>query len=364
MKKIRVNLDKKVTSTYEICIGYDVLDRIGLLIAKNMPARHYVIITDFNISAIYGGLLLERLRGMSLSADIVDFPAGEDAKNIATAIGIVERLMRLGADRKSALLALGGGVVGDMTGFIASTFMRSVPYIQIPTTLMAQVDSSIGGKTAIDLPEGKNLLGTFYQPKGVYIDVKFLDTLPEEEMSNGLAEVIKYGVIDNVEVFNFLEGNIEAIRGRDRVVIEEMIASACRIKKGIVEIDEKEMGIRRVLNFGHTIGHAIEAESNYTISHGAAVSMGMVAASRISESMYDFPYRDCERIERLLETAGLPSRIPQTITTDGIMARLKADKKKEGDTINFVLLKKMGMPFINGGVPVSILRETAEALKE
>lgn len=364
MKTIRVNLDKKVVSTYEICIGQDVLDRIGLFIIKNMPALHYIIITDFNISALYGKLLLERLRGMSLPADIIDFPAGEDAKNIGTAIDIVERLIRLGADRKSALLALGGGVVGDMTGFIASTFMRSVPYIQIPTTLMAQVDSGIGGKTAIDLPAGKNLLGTFYQPKGVYVDVKFLDTLPEEEMSSGLAEVIKYGVIDNVEVFNFLEKNIKAIKRRDRGVLEEMIENACRIKKAIVEIDEKELGIRRVLNFGHTVGHAIEAESHYTIPHGAAVSLGMVAALRISGRMHDFPYGDRERIESLLKSAGLFRSIPRTITTDGIMTRLRVDKKKEGDTIHFVLLKKMGMPFINGGVPESILRETVEGLKK
>jgi 3-dehydroquinate synthase len=273
-------------------------------------------------------------------------------------------LIKLGADRKSALLALGGGVVGDVTGFIASTFMRSIPYIQIPTTLVAQVDSSIGGKTAIDLPEGKNLLGTFYQPKGVFIDVKFLDTLPEEELSSGLAEAIKYGVIDSVEVFNFLERNIDAIKERDRDLLEEMIGNACRIKKGIVEIDEKEMGMRRVLNFGHTIGHAIEAESNFTISHGAAVSIGMVAAVRISEIMHGFPKRDGERIERLLESAGLSCRIPQTITTDGIMARLRADKKKEGDRINFVLLKKMGMPFINGGVPEAVLRETVEEMKK
>jgi 3-dehydroquinate synthase len=364
MKRIKVNLDKKVASSYEIWIGYDVLDRIGLLIAKHMPALHYIVITDINVSAIYGKMLLDRLRGMALPADIIEFPAGENAKSIGTTVAIVERLIKLGVDRKSALLALGGGVVGDVTGFIASTFMRSIPYIQLPTTLVAQVDSSIGGKTAIDLPEGKNLLGTFYQPRGVFIDVKFLDTLPEKEMSSGLAEAIKYGVIDNVEVFNFLERNIEAIKERDRNVLEEMIENACRIKKGIVEIDEKELGMRRVLNFGHTIGHAIEAESNFTISHGDAVSLGMVAAARISESMHDFPQRDRERIEQLLESAGLSCRIPQTLATDGIMARLRVDKKKEGDRIHFVLLKKMGMPFINGGVPEAILCETVEEMKK
>jgi 3-dehydroquinate synthase len=364
MKKIKVNLDKKVSSSYEICIGNELMDRIGMLIVRNMPALHYFIITDVNVSAMYGGSLLDRLRGMSLSADIIDFPAGENAKNIGTTIAIVERLLKLGADRKSALLALGGGVVGDMTGFIASTFMRSVPYIQIPTTLMAQVDSSIGGKTAIDLPEGKNLLGTFYQPRGVFIDMKFLNTLPDEDIRNGLAEVIKYGIIDDVAFFNFLEENMRAIKERDREVLEKIVQNSCRIKKGIVEIDEKELGLRRVLNFGHTIGHAIEAESNFTISHGVAVSLGMAAAARISERLYDLPEGDRERIEHLLESAGLSCRIPQTITTDGIITRLRADKKKEGDTIHFVLLKKMGMPFINGGVPESVLRETVEGMKK
>jgi 3-dehydroquinate synthase len=364
MKKIKVNLDKKVSSSYEICIGNELMDRIGMLIVRSMPALHYIIITDVNVSAMYGDSLLDRLRGMSLSADIIDFPAGENAKNVSTALAVVERLLKLGADRKSALLALGGGVVGDMTGFIASTFMRSVPYIQIPTTLMAQVDSSIGGKTAIDLPEGKNLLGTFYQPRGVFIDVKFLDTLPDEDIRNGLAEVIKYGIIDDVAFFNFLEENMRAIKERDREVLEKIVQNSCRIKKEIVEIDERELGLRRVLNFGHTIGHAIEAESNYTVSHGAAVSLGMVAAVRISEKVYDLPGADRKRIEHLLEGMGLASSIPQTITTDGIMARLRVDKKKEGDMINLVLLKRMGMPFINGGVPESVLRETVEGLKK
>jgi 3-dehydroquinate synthase len=362
MKKMKVNLDKKMSASYEICIGYDILDRIGLVIAKNLPALYYIVITDSNVSSLHGGSLLERLRRMKLPVDMMEFPAGEESKNIGTALAIVERLLKLGADRKSALLALGGGVVGDMTGFIASTFMRSLPYIQIPTTLMAQVDSSIGGKTAIDLPEGKNLLGTFYQPKSVFIDVKFLDTLPDEEFNNGLMEVIKYGIIDDTEFFRFLEEHMKAIKRRDSGLLEKIIENSCRIKKGIVEIDERENGLRRVLNFGHTIGHAIEAESAYTVSHGTAVSLGMIAAVRISEKLYDLPGEDRERIEHLIEAVGLPRHIPQTITTDGILSRLKADKKKEGNMIRFVLLKKIGMPFVNGGVPEAVLRETVEGL--
>jgi 3-dehydroquinate synthase len=362
MKKMKVNLDKKMSASYEICIGYDILDRLGLIIAKNLPALRYIVITDSNVLSLHGGSLMERLRGMKLPTDIIEFPAGENSKNVGTTVAIVERLLKLGADRKSALLALGGGVVGDMTGFIASTFMRSVPYIQIPTTLMAQVDSSIGGKTAIDLPLGKNLLGTFYQPKSVFIDVKFLDTLPDEEFNNGLMEVIKYGIIDDNEFFCFLEENMKAIKRRDSGILEKIIENSCRIKKGIVEIDEREKGLRRVLNFGHTIGHAIEAESGYSVSHGAAVSLGMVAAVRISEKLYDLPGKDRERIEHLIGMVGLPRHIPQTITSDGILSRLKSDKKKEGNMIHFVLLKKIGMPFVNGGVPEAVLRETVEGL--
>lgn len=364
MKKIKVNLDKRISSSYEICIGYDILDRIGLIIAKNVPARHYVVITDSNVSTLYGQPLLNRLRGMGLSADMVDFPAGEKSKNVGTTLAIVERLIELGTDRSSALLALGGGVVGDMTGFIASTFMRSIPYINIPTTLMAQVDSSIGGKTAIDLREGKNLLGTFYQPKGVFIDVKFLDTLPETEFYNGLAEVIKYGIIEDVELFHFLEEHISDIKGRDYGVLVKIIESSCRIKKGIVEIDERDNGLRRILNFGHTIGHAVEAESAYTVSHGIAVSLGMAAAVRISEKLHSFPSEERNRIENLMDSLELPLRIPQSVSTDGILSKLKMDKKKEGNMIHFVLLKKMGMPFINGGVPESVLRETLEGLRK
>ncbi|MEN6319100.1 MAG: 3-dehydroquinate synthase [Syntrophaceae bacterium] len=364
MKKIKVNLDKKMSLSHEICIGYDILDRMVLIVAKTLPALHHIIITDSNVSSIYGEPLLERMIKMGLKADMIEFPAGEESKNIKTTLDIVGRLLKLGADRKSALIALGGGVVGDITGFIASMYMRSLPYVQIPTTLVAQVDSSIGGKTAIDLPEGKNLLGAFYQPKGVFIDVKFLDTLPEVEFNNGLAEVIKCGIIDDEKFFHYLEEHVDAVKEQDHSILVKLVENSCRIKKGIVEIDERENGLRRVLNFGHTIGHAIEAESHYTVSHGNAVSLGMIAAIRISAKMYELPTEDQKRIERLIEVAGLPIRIPQQISTEGILSRLKTDKKKEGDIIHFVLLKKIGMPFINGGVPESILWKTVEELKK
>ncbi|MEI8172214.1 MAG: 3-dehydroquinate synthase [Deltaproteobacteria bacterium] len=363
MKKIKVNLDKKLSSSHDICIGHDILDRMGLIIAKNHPASRYIVITDSNVSALHGESLLNKLKGIGLSADMIEFPAGEASKNISTVLGVVERMLKIGADRNSTLLALGGGVVGDITGMIASLYMRSIPYIQIPTTLMAQVDSSIGGKTAIDLPEGKNLLGTFHQPRGIFIDLKLLETLSDNEFNNGLMEVIKYGIIEDAGFFRFLEENMGRIRKRHDDVLEKIVESSCKIKKGIVEIDEKEQGLRRVLNFGHTIGHALEAASGYGISHGEAVAMGTVTAVKISERLHDLPAEDVVRIEHLIKAAGLPGRIPQAVATEEILARLKMDKKKRGDTVHFVLLKKIGMPFINGGVQEQALRDAVEEMK-
>jgi len=364
MNRITVHLDKKTSASYEIYVGEDIVDRMGLIIANNNWVSRYIIITDSNVSTLHGEKALATLREMDLNVEMIDFPPGEASKSIQTSLGIVDRMIDLGADRTSGLIALGGGVVGDITGFIASIYMRGIPYVQVPTTLLAQVDSSVGGKTGIDIPQGKNMLGTFYQPKGVFIDLAFLKTLSPREFGTGLVEIVKYGIIDDPELFNFLEAEAEAIRNRDMNLLEEIIARSCRIKKGIVEIDEMEKGVRRILNFGHTIGHAIEAESGYTISHGEAISMGMVASTIISERLKYLPSGDRERIVSLVRAMGLHDRIPKNLSLDGILSRIKRDKKKEGDTIHFVLLKKIGIPFISGGVAESLIGETVEALKE
>ena len=364
MNRIKVNLDKRTAASYEIYIGEDILDRMGLIIARNSWASRYFIITDSNVSTPHGERVHATLRDMELKVDMIDFPAGEASKNFQTNLHIVDRMLDLGADRTSALIALGGGVVGDITGFIASIYMRGIPYIQVPTTLLAQVDSSIGGKTGIDLPEGKNILGTFYQPKGVFIDLAFLKTLTPREFGSGLAEIVKYGIIDDPELFSSLEVQAEAIRNRDMSLLEKIIGRSCRIKKGIVEIDEMEKGIRRILNFGHTIGHAIEAESGYSISHGDAVSMGMVASTIISERLKYLRSGDRERIISLIRAIGLPDRIPKTLSPGGILSRIKRDKKKEEDTIHFVLVKKIGIPFVNGGVPEGLIGEIIGALEK
>ena len=364
MNKLKVNLDKRSTASYEICIGRDFLDRMGLLMAKGNWGGRYIIVTDSTVAALHGERVLSTLRQMNLTVDLIDFPAGESSKNMTTCLALAERLMDLGADRTSALVALGGGVVGDITGFVASIFMRGIPYIQVPTTLLAQVDSSIGGKTGVDLPSGKNLLGTFHQPKAVFIDLAFLDTLPPAEFENGLAEIAKCGAIEDEDLLKILETETEAVRNRDTAVLERIVTKACRIKKGIVEIDETEKGLRRILNFGHTIGHAVEAESAYTMPHGYAVSIGMVAAVRLAEALDYLPAEDGLRIENLIGKLGLPTRIPGLLETDGILGRIKKDKKKKGDSVPFVLLKKIGMPFVHENIDEGLIRKTIEGLKK
>jgi len=362
MNRIKVHLEKKQSRSYDIYIGQDILDRTGLLLVKNTWAGRYIIVADANVRTLHGNRVLETLRAMGLQTDLISFPAGERSKTMDGMLDVVEQLSKLGADRATGLIALGGGVVGDLTGFVASIYMRGIPCVQIPTTLLAQVDSSIGGKTGVDLPAGKNLLGTFHQPKAVFIDLAFLETLSPREFGNGLAEIVKCGVIDDTELLDSLEREIGTLRG-DRRILERVIARVCRIKKGIVEIDETEKGLRRILNFGHTVGHAVEAESGYALSHGEAVAIGMTAAALLSEKMKYLPAEDRERITSLIRAAGLPDRIPPELSTEGILSRMKLDKKKEGHTIHFVLLKKPGMPFVNGGVPETLVREVVEEMK-
>jgi 3-dehydroquinate synthase len=334
------------------------------MIAKNNGAQRHIVITDSTVSALHGDSVLDILRKMNLTIDLIEFPAGEASKNMDTILTVAEQLIELGADRSSALIALGGGVTGDIVGFIASIYMRSIPYIQVPTTLVAQVDSSIGGKTGIDLTEGKNLLGTFYQPKGVFIDLQFLDTLPDHEFTNGLAEIVKYGIIDDVTLFDLLENHTEDIKNRDMTLLKRIVKQSCTIKRGIVEIDEKDVGIRRILNFGHTIGHAVEAESGYAVSHGNAVSVGMIAAARICQKLDYLPSADRKRIETLIRALDLLDYIPESISTKGILSRIATDKKKKGNAVHFVLLKKIGVPFINGSVADTIIHDTIEELRK
>jgi 3-dehydroquinate synthase len=363
MNKLKVNLDRKIGNSYEIHIGEKILDRMGLILAKNNWAQRVIIVTDTHIDALHGESVEAALKKTDLCVDRITVPPGEAAKEMRTVLSVVEKLIALGADRSTALIALGGGVIGDLTGFTASIFMRGIPVIQIPTTLLAQVDSSIGGKTGVDTDAGKNILGTFHQPKGVFIDLSFLQTLPEEQLRSGLAEVIKYGVIEAPELLDAIEAAAAAAGGlRESAFLERIITTACRIKKGIVELDEWDRGLRRILNFGHTVGHAVEAASAYSLSHGEAVAIGMVAAAILSEQLHHLSADDRRRIVSVIRAVGLPDRIPGNLDLVEIGSRIARDKKKKGETVHFVLLKKLGVPIVNGGIPEKMMKKMLEGL--
>lgn len=364
MRSLKVNLDKKCKSSYEIIIGGDILDRMVLLMAKNHPAGCHIVITDDGVGPLYGKKMVDGLKDVGLNASLLKFSAGESSKNMKTVVELAGKLMEAGADRETMLLALGGGVVGDVVGFVASIFMRGVPYIQVPTTLVAQVDSAIGGKTGVDLPFGKNLLGTFYQPRVVFVSLNFLNTLPDKEFENGLAEIIKYGAIEEERILETLETNMEAVKAKDAKVMLSLVESCCRIKKAIVEIDEKEHGLRRILNFGHTVGHALETVSKYKMTHGEGVALGMIAAARVSERMGYLKKEEAHRLEKVIAQAGLPVHIPKAFGTEDILGQLSRDKKKKGDTVRFVLLKKIGMPFISGGTEPKVIAAVIEEMKK
>ncbi|MFZ4440179.1 MAG: 3-dehydroquinate synthase [Syntrophales bacterium] len=362
MNQMRANVGK-ADHSYKIYIGEEILDHVGMTLAKDGRAKRHVIVTDTRIDALHGERVQAALEKMDLRVERITVPPGEEAKGIETVLTVTERLTALGADRQTILIALGGGVIGDLTGFAGSIYLRGIPVIQIPTTLLAQVDSSIGGKTGVDTAAGKNLLGTFKQPKAVFIDIAFLRTLPDEIFRSGLAEVIKYGVIKSPGLLDELERAVASGDLREAAFLERIIATACRIKKEIVELDERDHGLRRILNFGHTVGHAVEAASGYALSHGESVAIGMVAAARLSGKLYGLPAGDAERIAAIIRSVGLPDRIPAEMDLEDILSRLSLDKKKEGGTIHFVMIRKLGTPFVNGGIPEEILRDTLKGLK-
>jgi 3-dehydroquinate synthase len=352
MKELTVGLDER---SYPIIVKQGLLDEIGNELQRNPFAKRYAIIADDHVAALFGERLLSSLTNNSIDAEMITFVRGEESKNIATVADLCSRLARSGFDRKDGLLALGGGVTGDITGFVAASYMRSIPFAQIPTTLLAQVDSSVGGKTGVDIPEGKNLVGAFYQPKAVFIDSKVLLELPESELLNGLAEVIKYGVIYDRDFFQFLETNRKDILALDLLVLDDVIARCCKIKAAVVEADEKESDFRRILNFGHTIGHAAEAVSGYKLVHGSAVAMGMVAAAELAVLKGIFDEREKERLKILINKFGLPATIPPEYDRAKIQEYLLADKKTIGGKVFFVLPTTIGKVIITDEVEAELI---------
>jgi 3-dehydroquinate synthase len=349
-------------SPYEILIGEGLLARAGELAAKVVPPCRCAIVTDDVVAPLHGELLGAALRLAGFEVSQLTVPAGEASKSMASAAGLCERLIGLGLDRKSALFALGGGVIGDLAGFVASIHYRGIPVIQIPTTVVAQVDSSVGGKTGVNSPLGKNLIGTFHQPRLVLADTTLLATLPERIFREGLAEVIKHAVIADAAMLDILP-HTHAAYGAD---LPALIARNVGIKARIVAGDEFETkGSRALLNFGHTIGHAIESVAGYgTLSHGECVAIGMIAALDLSVRLAGLPRDQADRVARVIGACGLPDALSDDLSVEKILAALQRDKKFSAGAIRFVLTGQLGSAFVSDKVTLPQVTESIERLRE
>jgi 3-dehydroquinate synthase len=336
--------------SYPIFIEDGIMATVGADLAGRHIAKRFAVIADDNVARLYGSTLMRSLSDAGIAAELLTFPQGEASKNLQVFGELASRLAQLGVDRKDGLIALGGGVTGDLTGFLAASYLRGIPFVQVPTTLLSQVDSSVGGKTGVDIPEGKNLVGAFYQPKAVYIDTAVLTTLPLSELLGGLAEVIKYGVIRDFDFFVFLERHLDQILCLEQKSIQEMIFTCCRIKAEVVAADEREADLRRILNFGHTIGHAVEAASDYAIIHGMAVAIGMVAALRLAVACELCKKSDAGRVAALINAYGLPTEIPADLDRERIKKYLLTDKKSVAGSVFYVLPTAIGQVVITNEV--------------
>ncbi|MCF7791754.1 MAG: 3-dehydroquinate synthase [Victivallales bacterium] len=340
MENVTIDLGNRA---YQILIKPGILSTASRLLSSFVKNKNCFVISDSNVFTLYGERILNQLKKAG-AANVYKytFPPGEQSKNINTLKAVYDSMAEAGITRDSAVIALGGGVPGDLAGFAAATFMRGIDYIQVPTTLLSMVDSSVGGKTGVDLSAGKNLVGAFWQPKLVLIDTNTLDTLPQRELKSGLAEVIKYGVILDKELFSFIDLNIEKILSTDLSVYEKIISECCKLKGEVVIEDEHEKNLRAVLNFGHTFGHAIEAVTNYEkYTHGEAVAIGMLMAAKTGEMLKCFSPDENRKLYSVISKIGLPVKAEGVCVKEIYNAMFK-DKKVKSGKINFIIPEKIG----------------------
>lgn len=335
---------------YDIEIGPGTLKQLDVA-QWPLTARQFLVVSDSNVAPLYLDALRARLLDSGCEVASHVFPAGESAKTLHTFEQITDALAEMGARRDACIVALGGGVVGDMAGFAAACWMRGIDFLQIPTSLLAMVDSSVGGKTGIDTPAGKNLLGAFHFPRAVLIDPDLLSTLPPRERSAGFAEVVKYGAIGDAAFFSWLEQNTQPLKALAPAEISRAVADCCRMKADIVERDPYERGERALLNFGHTFGHAIEASQGFGgLNHGEAVAVGMCCAARLSERHCNAPPADSERLVALLKQFELPTRLPEGLRPEELVSRMRLDKKADKDGLRFVLWDGIGRARVVTGI--------------
>jgi 3-dehydroquinate synthase len=349
------------SGSYRIYVAPGLLGGAGGWLAR-LGYRRAAIVTDESVPGQHVTAVLRGLEGAGIASTLLRIPAGEEAKGLAQLARLYAGFVAAGLDRGSVVLALGGGVVGDLAGFAAATFLRGIPLVQLPTTLLAQVDSSVGGKVGVNLPQGKNLVGAFHQPRLVLADVAALATLPSREFRSGLAEVVKYAVIADPGLFDLLERDAQRLAPGATGRLAPLVARCCRIKAQVVGLDERELGWRAILNFGHTLGHALEAAAGYgTLTHGEAVAIGMAAAARLSHARGLCPRADVERLLKLLGALGLPVRSP--VPPDQVLPYLAVDKKGRGGVPRFVLTRGIADVTLAPVPDRDALRDALEALR-
>lgn len=353
MISLKVNLGER---SYPICIGDNLLEQSELL-TQHIPGNSALIVSNETVAPLYMDAIEKSLSNIRFKTLVL--PDGEEHKNLNVLNSIYDTLLENRLDRNTTLIALGGGVVGDITGFAAATYQRGVNLIQIPTTLLSQVDSSVGGKTAVNHPVGKNMIGAFYQPRAVIADTSTLNTLEERQLSSGLAEVIKYGLIRDTPFLEWLESNIDSLLDRDPAALAYAIERSCRNKAEVVAADERESGQRALLNLGHTFGHAIETGMGYGVwLHGEAVASGMVMAARLSNKLGWISENDVSRVIDILERANLPIKAPEQMSADKFIELMSLDKKVSDGVLKLILYKAVGNAVISKDYTDAILRET------
>lgn len=343
-------------NSYEIIIEHGILPSLGDRCSKLGLKGVAAVITNPTVSALYAGTVLDSLQSAGFRTALIEIRDGEEFKNSTTLNQVYDELLLAGVDRGSFIVALGGGVVGDLAGYAAATWLRGIPFVQVPTTLLSQVDSSVGGKTGIDHPSGKNLIGAFYQPRLVLIDIATLTTLDRRQFRAGMAEVIKYGAVIDPQFFEHLEKNLDSIMALEPEALESIISQSCQLKARVVELDEKESGLRAILNYGHTLGHAFEAISGYNgLVHGEAVAIGMALAAAVSKQSGFCSHEDVVRIIALIERCGLSVAVPE-YDRRKLVDAVSSDKKANSGSVTFICNKGIGMYAMVRHTPEELLR--------
>lgn len=344
--RVKVALPEANSRGYEVLVGAGLFSTIASVLSRFCPAHRYAVVTDDRVAELYAVRLSRMLHGAGYRTDVFAFTNGEAQKTRETWALVSDAMLESGCGRDTALLAFGGGVPGDLGGFVAATYMRGLPYVQVPTSLLAMIDASVGGKTGVDTPGGKNLVGAFHQPQCVIIDPELLQTLPQVHLRAGLAEAVKHGAIADAEYLQWIDQNSESLLAGDTQALARLIVRSVEIKAEIVAKDEKESGPRKLLNFGHTIAHAVEAVSGFAMLHGEAVSVGMVEEARIGERSGVTVAGTAARLRKLLTKLGLPTSLPMGYGADAVVEWTRSDKKARNGRVEYALIQDIGTPLI------------------